>query len=189
MNSDMKSKHHQKLLDVAKESIKYGLKHSTQKPIAQNNFDPELYEVRASFVTLHIKGELRGCIGTLNAHRPLIEDISGNAYSAAFNDSRFPPLNAYEFDQLHYHISILTKPEPMTFSSEQDLLDQIRPGTDGLVLIEGSIRGTFLPSVWEQLPNKNDFLKNLKLKAGFRSDYWSDKVRGERYQVESFEGN
>ena len=123
----------------------------------------------------------------LEAVRPLARDVAENAFSAAFRDNRFPPLAADEFDDLELHISILSPPEPMTFRSEQDLIAQIRPEIDGLILEEGLRRGTFLPSVWESLPNPHQFLKHLKQKAGLPTEYWSDTIKVSRYTAEIVE--
>lgn len=174
---------------MAKKSIRYGLENHSRLTINPKEFDSALQEKRATFVTLHLNGALRGCIGTLSAYKPLIEDISNNAYSAAFSDPRFPPLKESEFDQLHYHISILTQPTPILFTSEEDLIDQIRPHIDGLVLREGMYSGTFLPSVWEQLPNREIFLKHLKQKAGLSENYWSGSITVDRYEVDSFDSS
>jgi len=144
----------------------------------------ELLEQRATFVTLTLNGNLRGCIGMLEAYRPLAEDIAENAVSAAFRDPRFPPLSRAEFDDLKISISILSPPEEITFSSEEDLLSQIRPGIDGLILQEGFQKGTFLPSVWEELPKTKLFFEHLKLKAGLPAGYWSGTLRVFRYTAE-----
>jgi len=178
--------HQQLLLQVAKDSIQYGLEHGRPLNVDINDFPPELSPTRATFVTLKINDQLRGCIGTLTAHAPLVIDIADNAYSAAFKDPRFPPISKSEFDSLQYHISILTEPEPMKVIDEQDLLSQLRPGIDGIVLHEGMQRGTFLPSVWESLAEPESFLQNLKLKAGLQKNYWSDTIHFERYTVEEF---
>jgi len=174
----------QRLLDLAKNSIQHGLQ--TGRPIKINldDYPAELTEPRATFVTLQKNHQLRGCIGMLEAVRPLAEDIAENAFSAAFKDSRFPPLTADELDDLDIHLSILTPAEPVSFSSEQDLLAQLRPGIDGLILEEGHRRGTFLPSVWESLPEPEQFLQHLKQKAGLPSDYWSQNIRIYRYRAE-----
>ena len=145
---------------------------------------PELLEERATFVTLEIEGQLRGCIGMLEACRPLAEDIAENAFAAAFHDPRFPPVSPAELDALEISISVLSPPEEMVFSSEEDLLEQIRPGVDGLILQEGLRKGTFLPSVWEQLPEKEAFFEHLKQKAGLSPSYWSDTLRVFRYTTE-----
>lgn len=122
----------------------------------------------------------------LEACRPLAEDVAANAAAAAFADPRFPPLTKNEFEKLEIHISVLSPPEELSFSSEEDVLNQIRPGIDGLILQDGFYRGTFLPSVWEELPEKKDFWMHLKLKAGLPVTYWSDTVRVFRYTTEYF---
>ncbi len=176
--------HRQQLLAIAKRSIRHGLQ--TGKPLAINlaDFPAELAELRATFVTLEKDHQLRGCIGMLEALRPLAEDIAKNAYSAAFNDPRFPPLQAGELDGLDIHLSILTPAEPVSFSSEQNLLAQLQPGIDGLILEEGHRHGTFLPSVWESLPEPEQFLRHLKQKAGLPADYWSDTLKIYRYRTD-----
>ncbi|MBL6985728.1 MAG: AmmeMemoRadiSam system protein A [Methylobacter sp.] len=173
-----------RLLDLAKNSIQHGLKTGQPIKIDLSDYPQELTEPRATFVTLEINHQLRGCIGMLEAVRPLAEDIAENAYSAAFKDPRFPPLEANELDKLAIHLSILTPAEPVTFSSEQDLIAQLQPGIDGLILEEGHRRGTFLPSVWESLPEPEQFLRHLKQKAGLPLDYWSTNIRIYRYRAE-----
>ena len=174
----------QRLLDLAKSSIQHGLQ--TGRPLKVNltDFPVELTEHRATFVTLHKHHQLRGCIGMLEAVRPLAEDIAENAFLAAFKDPRFPPLADDEFGELEIHLSILTPAEPVSFTSEQDLITQLQPGIDGLILEEGLRRGTFLPSVWEQLPEPEQFLRHLKQKAGLAPDYWSENIRIYRYRTE-----
>lgn len=174
----------QQLLDVARESIRRGLGGET--PAVRASDYPQALQVpRATFVTLHVNGALHGCIGTLEPRRPLVEDVAGNAYGAAFQDYRFPALTLPEFDHLDIHISILNPAESMTFSSEENLIAQLRPGMDGLILEEGHHRGTFLPSVWDTVPNARDFLRQLKHKAGLAPDYWSKNIRIQRYTVDS----
>lgn len=176
--------HQQRLLDLAKSSIQHGLQTGRPLKVDLAGFPAELTEYRATFVTLRKHDQLRGCIGMLEAVRPLVEDIAENAYSAAFRDSRFPPLKADELNELEIHLSILTPAEPVAFASEQDLLTRLQPGIDGLILQEGRRRGTFLPSVWEQLPKPEQFLRHLKQKAGLAPDYWSDNIRIYRYRTE-----
>ena len=183
----MLSDHHkQQLLAIAKQSIAHGLEKHQALSINPSDYDPELQLARASFVTLHINDNLRGCIGSLEARQALVEDIAYNAHAAAFSDPRFGALKAKEFPLLHYHISILSDSSAMNFVSEEDLIQQIRPNIDGLIIQERGHRGTFLPSVWEQLPNSVDFLQHLKQKAGLSSNYWSDSIQVSRYTVESF---
>lgn len=177
--------HAQHLLRTAREAIAHGLRNGTASEPSLSAQPPELREPGASFVTLELNDDLRGCIGTLEAHRPLIQDVASNAYSAAFRDPRFTPLSETEFLHVSLHISILHPAEPMYFESEAQLLQQIRPGIDGLILEAGPRRGTFLPSVWEALPEPRAFLQQLKRKAGLTADYWSDQVRVWRYTTES----
>ena len=148
-------------------------------------YSPALRAVRATFVTLQIGGKLRGCIGSVEARRPLVVDVAAAAVSAAVRDPRFPPVTIAEIPLLEVHISILSPPEPMSFADEEDLLRQIQPGVDGLILEDGRNRGTFLPSVWETVPEPRKFLQHLKMKAGLRPDHWSPTVRVSRYRVEA----
>ncbi len=174
------------LLDVARQSILSGLEKNKHISISTDIYPEELQQPRATFVTLSIHQQLRGCIGSLSAYRSLVEDVSSNAYAAAFSDPRFPAVSFKEYDLLDYHISILSPSRLMIFNSEEDLLSQLQPNIDGLILTEGHFRSTFLPSVWEQLDDKKQFLKHLKQKAGLASDYWSDSIQISRYTVESF---
>jgi AmmeMemoRadiSam system protein A len=176
--------HQQRLLDLAKSAIQHGLQTGRPLKINSADFPDELTVKRATFVTLQIHHQLRGCIGMLEAVRPLVEDIAENAFLAAFKDPRFPPLANDEFNELEIHLSILTPAEPVVFTTEQDLITQLQPGLDGLILEEGRRRGTFLPSVWEQLPDPEQFLQHLKQKAGLPSDYWSESIEIYRYQTE-----
>ncbi|HHH35913.1 MAG TPA: AmmeMemoRadiSam system protein A [Gammaproteobacteria bacterium] len=174
------------LLDIARRSIVHGLEHGRPLEVDPAIYEPRLRAPGASFVTLQLDGRLRGCIGSLEAHRPLVRDVAANAFAAAFQDPRFPPLVHEELAALHIHISVLGAPSPLDFTSEADLLRQLRPGVDGLILEAEGHRGTFLPSVWESLPEPREFLRQLKLKAGLPPDYWSDRVRVLRYTTESF---
>lgn len=176
------------LLKLAKEAIAYGLEHPDRRnyPIDTNLYRDPLRTTRASFVTLLIDNNLRGCIGTLEASRPLAADIVHNAQAAAFSDPRFDPLKQKEFDQLDIHISILSESEPMEFQSENDVIQQLIPGIDGIILEDQGHRGTFLPSVWEALPDPKQFLHHLKMKANLPGDHWSDTIKIFRYTTESF---
>ena len=174
------------LTTIAKDSIQYGLTHHKAMPVDVKDYSGELAELRATFVTLKINDQLRGCIGTLVAISPLVVDVANNAFSAAFKDPRFSHLTKKEFPELQYHISILDHPQPMTVTDEPDLLNQLEPGVDGIVLHEGTQRSTFLPSVWESLPDPEEFIHHLKLKAGLPNGYWSDTIHFERYHVQEF---
>jgi AmmeMemoRadiSam system protein A len=182
----MKARERQLLFQIARNAISRGLETGGKYSFKTESLPDELKEKRATFVTLTIGGELRGCIGMLEACRPLAEDVAENAQAAAFGDPRFPPLAPKEFEQLEIRISVLSPPEELTFSSEEDLLNQIRPGIDGLILQDGFHRGTFLPSVWQELPEKELFWVHLKRKAGLPANYWSDTVRVFRYTTECF---
>jgi len=173
------------LLDVARQSIEWGLR--TDQPLAVDPgaYPPELAELRATFVTLRRADELRGCVGGLVASRPLVADVAHSAFKAAFRDSRFPPLETSELDQLEIHISILSSLEPLSVPDEKALLDAIRPGIDGLVVRDGARQGTFLPAVWESLPEPSAFWRELKRKAGLPLDAWSSRWEIFRYTVES----
>ena len=137
-------------------------------------------------MTLHKFGRLRGCIGSLEPRFPLVRDVAKNAYGAIFYDPRCPHLDVADLPDLDIHISILGRPEPMHFRDEADLVAQLRPGVDGLILEEDFARGTFLPAVWESLPEPRAFLANLKIKAGLPPSYWSPTLRVRRYTTESF---
>jgi len=140
----------------------------------------------AVFVTLTQHGQLRGCIGSLEAHRSLIDDLQSNARAAAFKDPRFPPLRREELTGTRVEVSLLSPAEPMHFANEADALAQLRPGIDGVILEHGWQRATFLPQVWEQLPEAHEFISHLKRKAGLAADFWSADLQLSRYQVEKF---
>lgn len=176
----------QALRAIARASIRHGLQHGRVLSVDVRTLPPALQENAATFVTLEITGELRGCIGTLEAQQPLAVDVARNAFSAAFRDSRFPPLSPAEESRLDIHISVLSAATPMTVRDEADLLRQLRPGIDGIVLSEGGRRATFLPGVWEQLPDPRDFIAHLKRKAGLPANHWSPTLQVARYTCEVF---
>ncbi len=140
----------------------------------------------ASFVTLELDGALRGCVGSLEARRPLIEDVRGNAVAAALRDPRFPRLEAGELDRIRIEVSVLSDLEPVEAADEAGLARRLRPGVDGLVLEHQGRRGTFLPAVWRHLPLPAEFLRQLKRKAGLAPDFWSPEMRVSRYTVDSW---
>lgn len=177
----------QKILhETAFHSIKQGL--IDNQPLAVNltDFDAHLQEKAATFVTLKIDDSLRGCIGILEPLRPLVEDVAYNAYAAAFNDRRFTAVEHSELKQLSIHISVLNKPTELVFDSEEDLIRQLQPGKDGIIIEENGSKATFLPSVWENINSKKEFLQHLKQKAGLKKNYWSGTLKAKRYSVESF---
>jgi uncharacterized protein len=169
----------QVLLPIARAAIarELGLRHVADESA------PGLIEPGACFVTLTRHGELRGCIGSLEAHRTLLADVKANAVAAAFHDARFSPLSAQELEHTEIEVSLLSPMQVMAFASEADALAQLRPGTDGLVFEFGTRRSTFLPQVWEQLPDPRDFMAQLKQKAGLSASFWSSEVRLQRYTV------
>jgi AmmeMemoRadiSam system protein A len=178
--------HKMTLSRLARASIEYGLTHGCPLPVNAEDFAPPLRQERACFVTLKTHGELRGCIGSILPQRPLVEDISNNAYAAAFEDPRFLGMRREELAALDIHISVLTVPEPLPIASEDDLVQKVRPGVDGLILAEGLRKGTFLPAVWAQLPDPRDFVYHLKMKAGLPPNHWSDSIAVERYTTEEW---
>jgi hypothetical protein len=172
------------LLAIARDSIAHGLARGRPLLVDLALLSPGLRLHRATFVTLRRPdGELRGCIGTLEARRPLAEDVAENAFRAAFRDPRFAPVRVDEVDRLALHLSILSPPEPLAARSEADLLAALRPGVDGLILEDGPRRATFLPEVWEQLPSPREFVRQLKRKAGLGDDHWSASLRLLRYET------
>lgn len=145
-----------------------------------------LQQPTACFVTLMQDDQLRGCIGSLEPRRTLLDDIETNARAAAFSDPRFSLLSAEEFEKTSIEISLLSPLQPITFTDEADALAQLRPGIDGVVLECGYSRGTFLPQVWQQLPTPREFIEHLKIKAGLPATFWSDAIKLQRYTVSKF---
>jgi AmmeMemoRadiSam system protein A/AmmeMemoRadiSam system protein B len=177
-----------RLLEIARASIAHGLTHGASLPVEIAALPPALRATGAAFVTLRAPGgALRGCIGSLEARRPLALDVAENAFRAAFHDPRFSPVRGDELAALDLHLSILSTPESMKVHSEADLLAQLRPGVDGLILDDGPHRATFLPDVWSELPTPREFVRHLKRKAGMRDGHWSPALRAQRYTARSVE--
>ncbi len=174
------------LLRVARESIAHGVEYGYPLTVDPFQFSTPLQAPRATFVTLKRNGNLRGCIGALQASRSLVQDVAHNAYAAAFQDPRFPRLAAEEYPELDIHIAVLGDPEPLAAHDERELAQRLRPGKDGVILEEGQRRATFLPAVWKQIADPVAFLRELKQKAGLAPDYWSDTLKAYRYTAESF---
>jgi AmmeMemoRadiSam system protein A len=166
---------------LARASIECGLRGEEPAEPDPADFPLELRRPGASFVTLRRWGELRGCTGSLEATRPLVSDVAYNARRAAFADPRFPPLATHELGELAISVSVLSPLEALPAASAAALLAALRPGVDGLVLREGARCATFLPAVWESLPEPADFLDALRQKAGLAPGHWSALLRFERY--------
>lgn len=188
MNQSLGPEDRTLLLDLARNTILNALNGMSQDPIDMHDLPPHLQKPGAAFVTLHTRsGSLRGCIGSLQARRPLVEDVRNNALAAAFEDPRFSAVQVRELPGIIIEISILSSPQPLAYADAEDLLHKLRPHIDGVVLERGWHRATFLPQVWEQLPSPIDFLTNLSYKAGLPADAWRDAgVKISTYQVEEF---
>lgn len=173
------------LVLLARHTLRAALDPNNTPPLEHDlSLEPWLDEPGAVFVTLRrVDGELRGCIGSIEARRPLLEDLRHNAVAAAVRDPRFPPVGPAELQELLLEVSCLTRPQPIAATSEIDALRQLAPLVDGVILSYGGHRATFLPQVWEQLPEPRDFLHQLKKKAGLPVDFWAADVRISRYRV------
>ena len=170
------------LLPIARAAISCAL----DVPLMADERAAWLNEPGASFVTLMQNGQLRGCIGSLQAHRALLMDIKSNAISAALHDPRFMPLIASELDTTSIEISLLSETRSMEFRNEADVLFQLRHGTDGVIFEFSRYRSTFLPQVWDQLPDPQQFMVHLKRKAGLPDDFWNEHIRLARYTVTKY---
>lgn len=175
-----------RLLGLARESIAQGLLSGQPRICPARDFTGALAQPGASFVTLRRRGELRGCVGSLEAARPLAQDVATAAFNAAFRDRRFPRLSESELAEVRIEISVLSPMVPLRVRDQDELLRRLRPLIDGLLLEEGPARATFLPKVWEQITEPMDFVTALKSKAGLPADYWSPTMNLYRYQAVSF---
>ncbi len=174
------------LLRLARASIEHGLVRSEPLPVDCSGLPDVLTQLRATFTTLRRDGRLRGCCGTLDATHPLATDVTRSAFQAAFRDPRFDPVIDDELAAIRLEVSVLSSIEPVAAGSEAELLDQLTPGVDGLVIIEGAKRATFLPTVWESLPEPRRFLAQLRVKFGLAEDYWSERLQFRRYRTTSY---
>lgn len=170
------------LLTIARNAINknFGREAHTVTP------HPMLSQLGATFVTLTQNSQLRGCIGSLEAYRPLATDVAENAVAAAFRDPRFPPLTREELDRTRVEVSLLEPSEPIVFADEADAIAHLRPDIDGVILAHGSRRATFLPQVWESLPDPQRFMAQLKLKAGLPANFWDEEITLARYGVQKW---
>lgn len=181
----------QQLVRVARQAVSLGLQYGRPAQVDVTTFSRPLQAMRASFVTLTLDGQLRGCIGSVTPHEPLAGDVAANAYKAAFQDPRFPKLTREEAARLEVSVSVLSHPRPLVVGSEAQLVDCLNPETDGVILEArdalGQVRrGLFLPHVWQTLPDPRQFVRQLKLKAGLPADGWPAGARLWRYRTETF---
>ncbi|NMC14440.1 MAG: AmmeMemoRadiSam system protein A [Chloroflexi bacterium] len=175
------------LLKLARQTIEDYFKFGKKQPIKIDEYSESLQRNGATFVTLTIHGELRGCVGALEAYQPLVEDVRDHAIAAAFDDYRFPPLHYEELKDIEIEISRLTAPQPLTYTDAADLIKKIRPNIDGVILRDGYRKATFLPQVWEKLPDGEIFLSHLCQKMGADPNLWRyKKLEVFTYQVEMF---
>jgi AmmeMemoRadiSam system protein A len=180
------------LLDLTRRTLEAS---TARQPVPYVDLDvlpPVLCEERACFITMRRRadGSLRGCTGTLVARRPLAQEVVEITLQTAFHDPRFPPVTAAEVDDLHLEISVLTPPEPLAFHDPGDLLDQLRPGIDGVTLMLENRRATFLPQVWDSYPDPRVFLGLLSEKMGLPANAWQNpRIKVETYQAIVIEEN
>jgi AmmeMemoRadiSam system protein A len=177
----------QTLLRLARQALEMGVRGKKLPPLDLETMSPRLGAQGASFITLTINGKLRGCIGALEPYQPLAEDVREHAVAAALQDYRFPNVTPEELAQIEIEVSRLTIPVPLEYDTPDDLLSKLRPGVDGVLLRDGVRRATFLPQVWEKLPDPAEFLDNLCYKMGTQPDLWRKKhLEVSIYQVEDF---
>lgn len=174
------------LLEIAREAVRRGLDGQPDWVPARETLDDALLVPAASFVTLRRDGTLLGCIGSLEPRRALADDVAANASAAAFADPRLPAVTQDDMDHLDVHVSVLGPLEPVGVSCLQELMATIRPGVDGVLVISGRRRGTFLPSVWESVSDSDEFFRLLWQKAGLRGGAWPRSLRAFRYQTADF---
>ncbi|PJE80942.1 hypothetical protein CI610_00100 [invertebrate metagenome] len=178
------------LLLQARNSIAYGLRHSHPPDINPNDWQDTFQQHQATFVTLEKQQQLRGCIGSLLPRQALIADITHNAFASAFHDPRFPAVSTDELPELIIKISVLGAITPIAAKSEHHLIQQLLPRTDGVIIKNATYHGTFLPQVWDQLPDPTQFLLHLKRKAGIQDNQWPDDMQCFRYHCQTFcDGN
>lgn len=175
------------LLRMAREAMECGVRGRKLPPLNESSLTSHLRERGASFITLTIRGQLRGCIGALEAHQPLATDVREHAIAAALEDPRFPPVREDELSRIQIEVSRLTRPVSLEYKDAADLLSKLRPHVDGVILRDGFRRATFLPQVWEKIPNPAEFMDNLCYKMGVSDNTWRVKHLDVLiYQVEEF---
>jgi AmmeMemoRadiSam system protein A len=187
MSEQLTDEEKKTLLSLAREALEKGVQQQPMRPLEPDKLTPALREPGASFVTLTIQGQLRGCIGALEPYQPLADDVLEHAVAAALEDPRFPPVTPAEVHRIEIEISRLTSPQPLQYTDAEDLLGKLRPHHDGVVLRDGFRRATFLPQVWEKIPEPAEFLDNLCYKMGEAPDTWRRKhLEVLTYSVEEF---
>ncbi len=187
MEDKLTPEEQQTLLRLAREALLHGVKNEKLPPLDASALTPRLLEPGASFVTLTVRGQLRGCIGALEPYQPLAEDVREHAVAAALEDPRFLPVSEGELNAIEVEISRLTRPVPLEYKDPEDLLSKLRPHVDGVIVRDGFRRATFLPQVWEKIPDRAEFLGNLCYKMGANPDLWRKKhLEVMTYQVEEF---
>ncbi len=187
--ADYAAAYGQDLLKIARVGLEEAVLHNRVYIPARDDYSNALFDKGASFVTLEKNGGLRGCIGSLYPRRSAAADVAANTYAAALEDRRFTAVEASELAQIKISISLLTDFEAVDYHDEEDLLNRIKAGADGLVIRDGRRQGLFLPAVWKQLPDKKEFLNNLKLKAGMSPSYWSNGIRVYRFRTVEIKEN
>jgi AmmeMemoRadiSam system protein A len=176
------------LLGLADASIRRGLEGARPAGVDAEACPPVLRQLLGVFVTVTVDGALNGCIGTVTAVEPLCDAVSRLAWEAAFDDPRLPALQAEDYPHCGIKISVLSEPEPIRAQSEAELIAALRPGIDGLILVDGSRRATFLPAVWEKVGDAAEFVAHLKTKAGIPASSWPPRISALRYTAEEFGG-
>lgn len=190
--SEINAEQGQALVKLARKTLleRFGRKLAAEEEIllADKLKHPGLQTAIGVFVTLKKGGRLRGCIGTLEGREPLVDGVRSNSVNAAFHDPRFGPLQNMELDQVSIEVSVLTEPQPLEYTDADDLITKLRPGLDGVTIRKGFAGATFLPQVWEQLPDPEDFLSHLCMKANMGAHAWrNSRLEVETYQVQHFE--
>ncbi len=187
MDDKLTAEEKQTLLRMAREALREGVSGHPLPPVKLDSLTPALRTDGASFVTLTIGGQLRGCIGALEPYQPLAQDVREHAVAAALEDPRFPPVSPEELDSIEIEVSRLTYPKDLSYRDPEDLLGHLPPHVDGVILRDGFRRATFLPQVWEKIPDKGEFLDNLCYKMGEAPDTWRRRhLDVQVYQVEEF---
>ncbi len=172
------------LLTTAWQSIAHGLKNGHPLAVQLSNYPPALLEPQACFVTLSYQSQIRGCIGSLTSIRPFVQDVSENAFAAAFCDRHYEAIQEHELADLQITLDCLSAPEPLSINSEQELIRQLNVDVDGLTLQDGSRHATFLPSMWKKTPNPMQFVQQLKHKAGLPAAYWAKSIKVNRFKTQ-----